>query len=406
MTRAEHHIRARINLVDGRQLPDLPPGLDNPFVFESESSNNNLDAYYTHMTEETLRNFASEAVPGVQFLDSHNNRNLGYGRTFNGRFEVLADRQPDFNIGRGVELAITPPAQYMRAVLLTYTVPGINFGGGLTYASTDDFIRAARAGIAKDISVGFYGGRWTCDICGGNYRSYRDCPHLAGLEYPLGEQGERLVIATVGIADAHLAEHSAVYDGATPQAMITKAERMAAAGELEPERKKAFEVRYKIALPRRVIVPGVTVSTDGQETAAEPTEENRMDLEQMVEDIRTILAETAAPAEVEPVEAVRWLADEVVRLRPLADAGRQYRADLIEAALAEGVRALGEKFTRETYQEMLAQSSIDVIKRMRDDWQQLGDARFAAGRATVDETAPKDPQTARKADLVPDAAYN
>jgi hypothetical protein len=206
---AEYRIPARITAVDLRQVAGLPDDIPDPFVFETESSNNNLDFYFTHMLESTLRNFAAEAAVGVQFLDSHNSYNLGYGRTFDGRFEIDSSQQPRYRLDNpNAQLAFTPDTAVMRAVIGTYTVPGIAFGGGLTYASTDDFIRAARAKLARDISVGFYGGRWTCDICGGNYRSYQSCQHLAGFEYALGDQGERIVVCTVGIDGAHLAEHS------------------------------------------------------------------------------------------------------------------------------------------------------------------------------------------------------
>lgn len=91
---AEYTFPARITAVDMRQVAGLPDDLPDPFVFETESSNNNLDFYFTHMLESTLRNFAAEAAVGVQFLDSHNNYNLGYGRTFDGRFEIDSSRAP------------------------------------------------------------------------------------------------------------------------------------------------------------------------------------------------------------------------------------------------------------------------------------------------------------------------
>lgn len=419
---AEHVFPARITAVDLRQVAGLPDDLPDPFVFETESSNNNLDFYFTHMGESTLRNFAAEAAAGVQFLDSHNSGNLGYGRTFDGRFEVDNSRQPQYKLDNpNAQLAFQPDTAVQRAIIGTYTIPGIQFGGGLTYASTDDFIRAARAKIARDISVGFYGGRWTCDICGGNYRKYSECPHLAGIEYALGEQGERLVVATVAIDGAHLAEHSVVYDGATPGAMLRKAESLARHGELEPEKAAAFELRYKVHLPTRKSfpVPDLEEKRGNEETpASESTGDQPMNYEEIVNEARAALAEAsindsipvaagirqlvdrvaqleaaetavraALPAGAEGsnlTDRVAALASELTRLQPLADDGRAYRTDLIETAVAEGVRAHGEEFAQETYRGMLNASSIEVIKRMRDDWATIAAERFKSGRQSRD----------------------
>lgn len=428
---AEYRIPARITAVDLRQVEGLPDDVPDPFAFELEASNNNLDFYFTHMLESSLRNYAAEAAVGVQFLDSHNSYNLGYGRTYDGRFEIDSSRAPVYRLDNPhAGLAFQPDTAVKRAILGTYTVPGIAFGGGLTYASTDDFIRAARAKIARDVSIGFYGGRWTCDICGGNYRKYQECQHLGGFEYALGDQGERIVVCTVGIDGAHLSEVSAVYDGATPDAMIRKAEELARHGELEPEKAAAFELRYKVHLPTRksfpvadledkpAHVPNENTAGRGKElpitTGDQPMNKEQelnearvalteasvnesvsvaggirqlhqtaVDLQAQLDAVRITLPETAEGSDM--ASRVAWLAAELNRLRPLADDGRAYRADLIDAALAEGVRAMGPEFAQEAYRGLLSASTIEVIKRMRDDWRAIGDKAFASGRQTIDE---------------------
>jgi hypothetical protein len=441
---AEYTFPARITAVDMRQVAGLPDDLPDPFVFETESSNNNLDFYFTHMLESTLRNFAAEAAVGVQFLDSHNNYNLGYGRTFDGRFEIDSSRAPVYRLDNpNAGLAFQPDTAVKRAIIGTYTIPGIRFGGGLTYASTDDFILAARAKLARDISVGFYGGRWTCDICGGNYRSYQSCQHLGGFEYALGDQGERIVVCTVGIDGAHLAEHSVVYDGATPGAMLRKAEELARHGELEPEKAAAFELRYKVHLPTRksfaapdledkpVNVPNENTAGRGKEMSApESTGDQPMNYEEIVNEARAALAEAnvneSVPvaggirqlnqtavnlqAQLDAVRAalpetaegddlvirVSKLVTDVHRLTPLADDGRAYRADLIEEAIAEGVRAMGPEFAQEAYRGLLNASGIEVIKRMRDDWRAIAGKAFPGGRQTTNEDENQQESKAKK----------
>ena len=184
---------------------ELPAGLpDGAFVREMEISSTRLDSYFTHMMASTLQNFAQEAKEGRSFLDSHDGGKLGLGYTFGGELAIEGDNA--------------------LAVANFYTVPGIRFGGQHSFASTDDFIKAVEARIVRDVSVGFHGGRWVCDICGGDYFRYSQCSHFAGVEYEqTGEDGvTKRTLATVGIHDAHLSEVSAVFDGATPGAMIRK----------------------------------------------------------------------------------------------------------------------------------------------------------------------------------------
>ncbi|MBV9210635.1 MAG: hypothetical protein JOZ52_08405, partial [Acidobacteria bacterium] len=71
-----------------------------------------------------------------------------------------------------------------------------------------------------------------------------------------------------------------------------------------------------------------------------------------------------------------------------ASDGLTYRADLIQAALDEGVRAYGDKFDRAGYELDLRVASIQSIKRMKDDWTRAADAIFKGGRKTQDEGNP------------------
>lgn len=116
-----------------------------------------------------------------------------------------------------------------------------------------------------------------------------------------------------------------------------------------------------------------------------------------------LMARAQIAADETPAAALARILDEQERLRPLADDGRRYRVDLITAALAEGVRAYGDGFAADTYRSVLTTAPLDVIQRMRVDWQAVGDARFTGGRATIDGAdATPAPVTAH---AIPDAAY-
>lgn len=77
----------------------------------------------------------------------------------------------------------------------------------------------------------------------------------------------------------------------------------------------------------------------------------------------------------DPAKAVRALGDallEQVRqnatLAADAELGKKYRKNVVESALAEGVRARGEHFKRETYEEMLSSLTIEQVEVIRDDF--------------------------------------
>lgn len=92
-------------------------------------------------------------------------------------------------------------------------------------------------------------------------------------------------------------------------------------------------------------------------------------------------------------EGVEELAGEIERLKPLADDGETYRSDLVDEAIAAGVRANGDGFDEATYRATLERASIEFVKRMRDDWLASGDKRFSGGRKTVEGDTDEAPET-------------
>lgn len=414
---------------------------DSWYWFTAEISSTTLDSYYSHMEPSTLRNFAKDAAGGVALLDSHNRTGakLGVGYSAGGRYEE--------ENGAG------------RAIGLFYIIPGIRFGGQHSFASTDDYIRAIEGEVIRDVSVGFYEGRWVCDLCRQPYVSRRStCTHWAGEEYEIEVDGKMSwQVCTVAIHDARLSEVSLVYDGATPGAMILKAEQEAEAGRLTPEMTQRLERQYRVKLPpaRRTVrvasdsaagivitnnppspllfgtatnvtASGIAGAKEKRTMEEEPTliEQEETVTENaapageaeraLLAEIRQALTESAAPDGMEIVATVRWLNEqlaqatqerdaarqETARLQPLADQGRAYREDMINQAVVEGVRALGEAFPEETYRAMLANAPLEHIRQVRDTFGEQAAARFPGGRQTRDanETEPERP-------AVPTAAY-
>lgn len=363
-----------------------------PFVWQAVASNDREDAYSTRMHRSTLENFAADATDGVAFMNSHRtggfigSAELPLGRTFEGRLVGASSAGP------------------LRVEVTSYTLRGLNLNG----LSTDAFIEGMRSGIARDVSVGFYGGEYRCSICERDMLRDWECRHWPGREYPKldskgNDTGEK-VRAIAWIHNARLGELSVVYDGATPGCMVGKAKRMAAAGELKPAELDFLEARYRIALPRtaRALaganVPTATAQKEGDMDPVRSTEGGQQppafDLEAQVRAALTDAGLTvgespealalAVRGSLDDLKRLRPLADECERLRPLADEGRQYRADLVESAITEGKRALGTAFAEETYRGLLSAAPLETVKRMRDDWKSVGDKQFPGGRATRD----------------------
>lgn len=357
-----------------------------PFFWTAEISNSQVDAYFTHMLDSTLTNFAADANAGVGFLNSHRHDELPLGRSLAGRMVSSGS---------------------LNSVLADFfTLPGLNLNG----LATDEFIAGVRSGIVKDVSVGFHGGKMWCDICKQDYRSW-DCPHIAGMKYDV-QGSDTGVMATVGIDGARLAEVSAVYDGATPDATILKAQCMVEAGELKPEAVRMLEARYRMKFDNKRSFAGVSI----------PERKKVMEFEQIINQVREVLAiddkadvvstvlgvtgerdrlRTEADKATKEAETLRA---KVTELTPQASDGVAYRNDLVAEALVEGVRAYGDKFNQEMYEKVLRTSSLDVVKQLKSDWGAVGSSRFPGGRQTVDNGAAPEPEKPTGA-RVPVAAY-
>lgn len=376
---------AMMDLLKQKHMMD-PSMLDErtPFFWTAEISNDQVDSYFTHMLPSTLTNFANDASAGVSFLNSHRHNELPLGKSINGQLDITEGRQ--------------------RVLADFYTIPGLNLNGIMT----DDFINGVKSGIVKDTSVGFTSGQMWCDVCKMDYRSW-DCPHVAGMKYDI--QGGGQVVATVGVDNARLAEVSAVFDGATPDATILKATRMIEAGELKPDAVRMLEARYRMSFTTKRSFAGVDLQGG-----------KKLELEKAFAQIREVLgisADADAVATVASLVAERdrlaaehktattdaeALRAKVAELEPQAKDGAQYRTDLITEALGDGVRAYGDKFAKETYEKLLRSVTLDVIKQMKADWLTLGNERFKGGRQTVDNSQAPGKEEKRGAG-VPDTAF-
>lgn len=225
-----------------------------PFTWQAEASSGRLDSYYTRMDERSLRNYAKDADDGVMFLDSHDFRQLGLGQSIRGQFVA----------GEGkVDLRRPDDANPHRVLIDFFTIPGLKLGR----ADSDSFIRGARSGMLKDVSIGFDPGRFECNICSKDPFDWwsMECLHIPGAYYDeaganVVPRGKDAVQAFAWVREARLLEVSAVYAGATPGAYIQKAKFLVEAGQVERKAVGMLERQLRVTLPTPALaVPSFAV---------------------------------------------------------------------------------------------------------------------------------------------------
>ena len=123
-------------------------------------------------------------------------------------------------------------------------------------------------------------------------------------------------------------------------------------------------------------------------------EERLIELENQLAEAQAALAEQLAKIE---------------RLKPLAEQGEQYRTDLIEQCISEGIRANGDDFPADAYREILRGTSLENIKAMLAQYAAQARKRFPGGRQTVDgdelEADADNEQPKQQRNGLPDSAY-
>ncbi|BFI99911.1 MAG: hypothetical protein PME_23470 [Priestia megaterium] len=345
-----------------------PVTADDIFTFSGVCSNDRLDSYFTRMDPvTTLRNYAADLNNGVSLLGNHNIYTAPFGRSYGG--QLIQDDTDNANAVCGD----------------WYILKGVKING----ESTDDTIRAIKAGITRDMSVGFSDESYRCGSCGRDLWDW-ECPHIPGLE----DENSRMSFAW--IENARLREVSTVYKGATPGAYIDKARAYVQQGELEENKIAKLEQRFQTRFGRK----------DGAAFFMPKREDNKS--MNLIEQIRTALQKN----EIEKSRVYEILQGEgekfrqpddmairnelgeqatvegVKQLKVEAEQGRQYAADLIDQAVAARTRAQGDGFNAESYKAVLVRSAdLDYIKDEIKVYDEMVEQRFTPGR----QTNPDDP---------------
>lgn len=376
-----------------------------PYFSAAEISSGRLDSYFTRMAKSSLKNYAKDADRGVAVLPGHDHNALPYGYSLRGQYFEPSATDPESG----------------RVVAHAYMIPGLTLSG----YNTTDVIDGIKAGIIRDVSIGFHGGEYICSICGKDMLRDWSCWHWPGMEYGQVEgydpktgqaqKSEDKVLCTATVENAGLSEFSHVYDGATPNAMILRAQFAITerALDIKPEMIATLERRYRCRLPQVTrSFGGVDVQPQAAErkAGAMPPEATTNPGQPQVEPerqaptptplptsdpafaVRSILdAAQVLPDEQDLVARVRHLVAENARLTPLAKDGTALRTKLIAATCEQGIRALGADFKREAAEADLKLLTIEQIEQRHMLYSQIADKVIPAGRSSNEpEQAPAD----------------
>lgn len=406
---------AKINKLAKRKLKK-----EEVFVFPGKLAGDMIiPERYIQLTKELLDVFAKDANKGVSLLLDHSwapdgffgiggrpKAAIPYGRTFDSRFE---DGEEE---GETVSLVAD---HYM---VKNVEIDGIN---------TNDLIASIEAGTLFDTSIGFSYGKAICSVCGEDY--YR-CNHFKGKEYEIEKEDGTTEIKLCYVKakpPGFLMENSLVFDGAYPGAGV-----LSKAGDILENETGIYQVvdELKDIDPNKELIATYSQRTglitmvkksdykkpyslggikDNDKKGVESFMNDKVlkmlntlgvtykEGETKAEELLTKIAETweemtttqkqdnetfMTKDEVKEKLGTELTADEVLNL---AKEGQEYRKQLIDEAIAMGVRAMGNDFPADTWKESFATMSTKAIKDVMKTWELQAKDEIPAGRQTDPE---------------------
>ena len=416
---------AKINKLAKRTL-----SADEVFVFPTKLAGDMIiPNRYVQLTKELLDVYAEDAKKGVSLLLDHSwspdgffglggrpKAAIPYGRTFDSRFEAGTEEGETYSLMGD-----------------HYMLRGVELDG----IKTDDLAVSIEAGTLFDTSIGFGYDKAICSVCGDNYRR---CNHYVGQTYEIeNEDGttEEKLCYIKAKPPGFLMENSLVFDGAYPGAGV-----MSKAGDVFENENGTFQVvndikgidpdKHMIATysqraglttlvkksePKKVINLGgidegkkgvkklmneklqkmlEAFSMEVEDTDKLTTDDATELLNQLAEKwdktVETIQA-TAEPLKLTdeflgiPVKEIsaklgkEFTGDEVLSL---AKEGQDYHKQLADEAIAMGVRAMGNDFPKETWENSFANMNTKSIKDIMKTWELQANA-IPTGRKTDPE---------------------
>lgn len=361
---------------------------------------------YMQIHKSLLNVFKENAIAGVSMLLDHSwagffarpKPAIPYGRTFDAKV-----KKSDVE---GEEWALFADH---------YIVRGKEIDG----ISTDSIIASIEDGTFFDSSIGWGASNYTCSICGNDYTDYGKCQHYIGEEY---EEGICYAIAK---PPGFLMENSLVFDGAYPGAGVLSSvgdaenNSMTVVDDLKgltpgislfhtfsAGKGKLLTFAKKDDMTKGII-QGVTLSKGGDielKTDVDSTENVVVETEPVMPVIDIYLSEDQVAEKL----GKRYSADEVlafandgIKFATQKEEYAIYRKETVDNALAMGVRAMGNDFPKETWDETFATMGKKQIEDITKTWEAQAKEELSAGRQTDPDSGVQD----KIANDYPDEAF-
>lgn len=370
-----------------------------------------LTERYIKLHKSLLELYKTDAKAGVAFMLDHAwaglQKALVYGRTFDASI-----KRSDGTV-EGETWALHGD---------TYIVRGKEKDG----ISTDAIIADIEDGTLFDVSIGFGFETSICSVCGENY--YR-CDHFRGREY----DGQLCYI--IAKPPGYLMELSGVFDGAYPTAgILSQMSLPEGQSELiqlpDEELKKlpsgimtyasygsnsgrllTYHKKDDLAKGNTFSVPDLSKPKGSDQEMSEPVTYTQEQVDALVKEaVDKAVAEALAnaPAVDPPATPEAFMTQEQAteklgkelpadKVLTYAKEGMDYMAQLVDDAVAMGVRAQGNDFPAETWKNTFAGMGSQGIKDIMATFEKQAKEEIPAGRQsssfnqqTIAQTLPDD----------------
>jgi hypothetical protein len=202
------------------------------FVFPLQPSTQSVDSYFTRMSAQSLQNYQRNAVEGVPFMNSHRtggcalDAELPLGQSFDGQLSGQpADETPVFKMDTVPEPdKVDLFSLGMTLRTMDYMKPGM-FPNGRNQPGTDDVIDMIESKTLRQVSIGFGHQApdrllYICGLCGNSVGQKSDDEELQCSHVPGFRSKDTGHVAFAWVHNGRMFEHSGVWAGATPGAVV------------------------------------------------------------------------------------------------------------------------------------------------------------------------------------------
>ena len=366
---------------------------------------------YIQLTPSLLKVFVKNANDGVAFLLNHSwtwsspKPALPYGRVFEGE---LSKR----GIVEGETISFNGS---------TYIVRGQEKDG----ISTDSIISDIETGVLFDTSIGWGADMFECSICGNDVRDWRKCEHIPGRKYIVNKETEEVKLCwALAKPPGYLMEDSGVFDGAYPGAGTSLSVTGMGTFENEQGVFSVVDDFKKIPLDARVygtysnkggILTFIkkadhqktfamsssnidTLKGGGKQVDNEVKTYTQEEVDALVKEatdkaVADAMAKLSADVQASAAPLVVYMTQQDVvdklgkelpadKVLSYAKEGESYMNQLIDDAIAMGVRAQGNDFPAETWKNTFAGMGSQQIKDIMATFEKQAKEEIPAGRQT------------------------